>query len=127
MLTHPSRRSWAEYFDKEGVEFAFFSAANAVALQRMQSPDPAQAGADRPTGIEDDLSPFAEPRDMEVGRDNDQSSEPSDEDAYFSAEEDLADHQSPKVKVLSVVELKALFEEVAPAPSGERPFPCFPL
>jgi len=33
LLTAKQRRSWADYFDSQNVKFAFFSAANATALQ----------------------------------------------------------------------------------------------
>ncbi|KAF8756153.1 P-loop containing nucleoside triphosphate hydrolase protein [Rhizoctonia solani] len=36
LLTADQRREWADYFEKEGIQFAFFSAANAKALQEAK-------------------------------------------------------------------------------------------
>lgn len=35
LLTRTQREAWADYFESQGVEFAFFSAANAAALQEQ--------------------------------------------------------------------------------------------
>ncbi|OBZ79926.1 Large subunit GTPase 1 [Grifola frondosa] len=36
LLNAKQRRLWADYFDREGVQYAFFSAANAAALQQAR-------------------------------------------------------------------------------------------
>ncbi|KAI0080368.1 P-loop containing nucleoside triphosphate hydrolase protein [Panus rudis PR-1116 ss-1] len=36
LLTAKQRRLWADYFDEQGIQYAFFSAANATALQQAR-------------------------------------------------------------------------------------------
>lgn len=36
LLTAKQRRQWADYFDSQGIQYAFFSAANATALQEAR-------------------------------------------------------------------------------------------
>ena len=47
----------------------------------------------------------------------------SDDEHYFSAEEDTADGQDPRARVLSVLELEDLFMKCAPPLSGTHTTP----
>jgi large subunit GTPase 1 len=133
MLTGQSlgRRLWADYFDEQGVQYAFFSAMNAAALQRARREAMAGQEEDEPTSEksssrekpgeewklenENPESVHDEPL-SELGKSS--SEEDSENDMYFSAEEDNQDSQDDRAKVLSVLELEHLFKRVAPDISG---------
>ncbi|KAL5533987.1 hypothetical protein ACEPAG_447 [Sanghuangporus baumii] len=119
LLTPKQRCYWADYFDEQHVEYAFFSAANAVALQearRLTSQNGRhEEASDGPS--ESPASPTShEPPESES--ESDESSSKSDESdeshidlRNFGEEEDIED---PRTKVLSVIELEALFLRCSP-------------
>ncbi|KZT30765.1 P-loop containing nucleoside triphosphate hydrolase protein [Neolentinus lepideus HHB14362 ss-1] len=132
LLTAKQRRFWADYFDEQGVQYAFFSAANATAVQEAQREALARAENqttdEKEEAFEAALSENADSvysDSDEVGESDDTEElfedatplldeESSDHELYFSAEEDTADGQDPRAKVLSVLELEALFTVAAP-------------
>ncbi|KAL1739759.1 P-loop containing nucleoside triphosphate hydrolase protein [Schizophyllum fasciatum] len=118
LLTATQRRQWADYFDKQGIQYAFFSAANATALQEARAAaalaaEAADAASKKENGEDED-----EDEDEEMLSEGDglefESESESDEEHYFSAEEDTADGQDPRARVLSVLELEDLFMKCAP-------------
>lgn len=122
------RHLWADYFDGQGIQYAFFSAANATALQQarrealaeaetreeLQDASPSQLG--NPKGDDEDDN-----EKEEGASDSEESSESESEDegVYLSGEEDTPDAQDPRAKVLSVLELEDLFVKAAPDLSCE--------
>ncbi|KAG1908294.1 uncharacterized protein F5891DRAFT_8269 [Suillus fuscotomentosus] len=142
LLTATQRRIWADYFDGQGIQYAFFSAANAAALQQARRDAIAQAeeeqlyednqdeaslsdsdGPDTPSDVSDD--DFAKESVPESSSHSD--SDTDDEHQYVHTEEDSPDGKDPRTKVLSVLELEDLFVTAAPdlsifaGPSGEPP------
>jgi large subunit GTPase 1 len=125
------RRIWADYFDGQGIQYAFFSAANAAALQQARRDAIAQAeeeqlqdeaslsdsdGPDTPSdSVSDD--DFAEESVPESPSHSE--SETEDEHQYVLTEEDSPDGKDPRTKVLSVLELEDLFVTAAPDLSSE--------
>lgn len=128
------RRQWADYFDQQGVRYAFFSAANATALQQARreaqaalaesspeldpeevKPDQSAAESEPSTGQElekqdDDLED-----EEEEWEDDDNSSLSSAHDGrHLVEEDDSPDAQDPRTRVLSVLELEQLFINAAP-------------
>ena len=140
------RRIWADYFDELGIRFAFFSAANAAALQQARRESPAQReeGSSAPHQRSDataeqqkmNLSTTAEaesssdsegPHTPDGHEDNDvppDSENDSDSDdskfRYVPTEEDTPDGRDPRTRVLSVLELEGLFISAAPDLSSMR-------
>jgi len=118
---------WADYFDEQGVQYAFFSAANAAALQeaRRQALAEAEANEAQGDGSSDNLDGIVasegieEEDSEEEDSGSEDKSESDDEGLYLSEEEDSPDSQDPRARVLSVLELEALFVEVAPDLSSE--------
>ncbi|KAF8222122.1 putative LSG1-large-subunit GTPase, partial [Tricholoma matsutake] len=114
LLTTKQRSSWADYFDSQGIHYAFYSAANAVALQEARRE---AAGAEiqllsEEAATQVRLSASCHDEDVASTEDPDSDSMASDhEDSYFSAEEDPQNHRA---KILSVQELEKLFLEKAP-------------
>ncbi|KAI5836458.1 P-loop containing nucleoside triphosphate hydrolase protein [Schizophyllum commune Tattone D] len=113
LLTATQRREWADYFDKQGIQYAFFSAANATALQEARAAAAAAAeevSRKEESKEDDDEEMLSDDEGFESAS---ESSE-SDDEHYFSAEEDTADGQDPRARVLSVLELEDLFMKCAP-------------
>jgi large subunit GTPase 1 len=125
-ILHVFRCLWADYFDTQNVRYAFFSAANAAALQElrreMQVANEASANHDTEhnMGHDDDDSGSNDSAQDDVP--DEQSSEGNSSDVYHSLlvnEENTPDERDPRAKVLSVLELEDLFLQVAPDLSGE--------
>ncbi|KAL0580818.1 hypothetical protein V5O48_001194 [Marasmius crinis-equi] len=132
LLTAKQRLQWADYFDSQSVQYAFFSAANASALQQARRD--AFAAEALTEGIEataadgdsdddeDDAVPSADDDREEDGEIPDSElesdEETDDSDAFYSADEDEEDEgeeiQDPRIRVLSVLELEELFNKSAP-------------
>jgi large subunit GTPase 1 len=123
------RLLWADYFDTQGVQYAFFSAANATALQEARRQASAEAEAKETLGAvsfdnldgiviregtEDDVSE----EEMEDSWSSEESRS-DDEGLYLTGEETSSDGQDPRAKMLSVLELEDLFVKVAPDLSSE--------
>ncbi|KAF9229092.1 P-loop containing nucleoside triphosphate hydrolase protein [Gyrodon lividus] len=143
LLTVKQRRIWADYFDAQGVQYAFFSAANAAALQQArrealarsesdihasqqrqrQHPDAVELNTNSNVTAETESSSDSEgphtPYDDDHGKDVPPDSDvDSDSDdgrlRYVPTEEDTPDGRDPRTKVLSVLELEDLFVTAAP-------------
>ena len=129
------RRQWADYFDQQGVTYAFFSAANATALQkaRREIQEAADAALDNPIDDEGDESDEEEretdgqePR-LESPLSDPDSDTDYDETLYYSAEEDPS--EDARITVLTVPELEELFIRTAPQhlPRSSAYFMCYIL
>ncbi|KAF9650551.1 P-loop containing nucleoside triphosphate hydrolase protein [Thelephora ganbajun] len=115
LLTARQRRLWADYFDRQNVTYAFFSAANAGALQelrremelaKMRETEKEATGNEESSGSDDeDLQALED--EMPVPPENGQT-------FSLPVEEDSEDAHDPRTRVLSVLELEDLFFRVAP-------------
>ncbi|KAG8750346.1 hypothetical protein FRC12_012925, partial [Ceratobasidium sp. 428] len=137
LLTADQRRGWADYFEKEGIQYAFFSAANAKALQEAKrlAEEAAHAHAERepqPTSDEIDNTNEAEhqPDDEEEEEATDPelshtktSPDDSIEEPAPQGDQEIDSHHlpvdagetdDPRTRVLSVLELEELFLSSAP-------------
>ncbi|CUA74783.1 hypothetical protein RSOLAG22IIIB_11472 [Rhizoctonia solani] len=126
LLTADQRREWADYFEKEGIQFAFFSAANAKALQEAKRLAE-EAVDDQPQQITSDEIENQSEIDSE-----DQVVDATELHADESIEEatpqtdtsveihphhlpvDASEADDPRTRVLSVLELEELFLSSAP-------------
>ncbi|KAJ7932579.1 P-loop containing nucleoside triphosphate hydrolase protein [Mycena leptocephala] len=117
LLTAQQRCLWADHFDKQGIQYAFFSAANAAALQQarrdalLESQDSTNKDDENAESDEEETD---EEEDSGDENEDDDESDSEPEEFYFSAEEDSPEGQDPRAKVLSVLELESLFERMAP-------------
>ncbi|KAF9020316.1 P-loop containing nucleoside triphosphate hydrolase protein [Hymenopellis radicata] len=121
LLTAKQRISWADYFDEQGIQYAFFSAANAAAIQQARRDALAaeQAAIEEPEDESDeeigDEETLASSEDVESASQS--GSDDEDDDEYYSAdeqEEEVYATDDPRAKVLSVLELEDLFTKMAP-------------
>lgn len=110
------RRLWADYFDQQNVTYAFFSAANAAALQELrreielakaQETEKEAGGNEESSGSDDEDDPQTP---------EDETSDPQERAQSFPlpVEEDSEDARDPRTRVLSVLGLEDLFFRVAP-------------
>jgi large subunit GTPase 1 len=110
------RRLWADYFDQQHVRYAFFSAANAAALQELRREmELAKAReAERETTGNEESSGSDDEDDPQTPED--ETPEPQEDAQPFTlpVEEDSEDARDPRTRVLSVLELEDLFSKVAP-------------
>ncbi|EPS42601.1 hypothetical protein H072_3399 [Dactylellina haptotyla CBS 200.50] len=125
MMTLKQRQAWADYFEKEGVDYKFFSAA--LAKQIIEGSD------DEYEDEEDDLEGLPEgPEDLEEV-DSDGGVELEQQDRNVEAEDpkidlveaterlDLTEEsEDPRTRIMTVDELESLFLSHAPSlPSDE--------
>jgi large subunit GTPase 1 len=118
VLNLPYRLQWANYFDEQKVDYAFFSALNATALQEARRE--ALAAAQREEALlnepESSGDELEDPGIAEGSSDDDSGSESEySYEEYMSADEEDDGTQDPRTKVLSVLELEDLFTTKAPS------------
>jgi len=123
------RVQWADYFDKNGIQYAFYSAATINALQeaRREAEERAAKEEGEDSDSEDDEDDAEEEEDDEETQsppkdtpsvEGDSGDESENEVDYFSADEEEdeeAQHErDPRAKILSVDELENLFIKFSP-------------
>lgn len=107
LLTRAQRITWADYFDTNGVRFAFYSAANASALQEKDDEEEVRQPNDKtPSKSEEEES--------------DQETSEDDEASPYVRPPEEGEEQEPdsRIRVLTVRELEELFVKSAPPLSG---------
>ncbi|TNY19470.1 hypothetical protein DMC30DRAFT_302895 [Rhodotorula diobovata] len=152
LLTRSQRERWADYFDAHGIQYAFFSAANGIALQEERARQEELAAlaeqSQEDDSEEDDLAPgmkipksgnklkgleskkaapaaaaaaaSSRPRVKHRGDDtDDESEEDSDEELAGRMRRGMGisvpgSDESPRTRILSVLELEDLFMSRAP-------------
>jgi large subunit GTPase 1 len=136
---------WADYFDSQGVQYAFYSAANAAAIQQARRD--AETAQEAAQEAEHDSS-RSEDGDASESEDNvaspsdnsqipppsaegeelsgsDESDEVNSSDHFaFVAEDESEDAKDPRTRVLTVLELEDLFLKTAPDLSSMYFFPA---
>ena len=134
------RRIWADYFDSQGLHYAFYSATDATgrqeALQKALAVGElttaideavegnqriALPGEDEEADEEDTLNADMGSSTPSDGSYDSTESEISDERVDLDSDEDLHGNEDPRSKVLSVLELEDLFIASAPDLSGGFP------
>ncbi|KAI0005568.1 P-loop containing nucleoside triphosphate hydrolase protein [Russula compacta] len=132
LLTAEQRRIWAEYFDSQGLRYAFYSATNATARQealrgssaaglttalgRENEEDQRNATSEEDgetEGVESSLDAETNST-TSAGSYDPIQSDIADEDVDLDTDEDIHDNSDPRTKVLSVLELEDLFIASAP-------------
>lgn len=126
------RRLWANFFDARGVQYAFFSALNAAALQEARRNELAaeqmreeQLKAAEANGTDESHDTLDgdssgsenwvdEVNDSQKQYDDSDDSSDDEERLDYSAEDGDAAAKDPRIRVLSVLELEDLFQQAAP-------------
>ncbi|KAK3169294.1 hypothetical protein OEA41_008677 [Lepraria neglecta] len=125
MMTLPQREVWAEYFEKVGINYKFFSASLAKEMNEAMDLDgePAeeaqplqeQATEDIANGEGDKLAEEAHKMDVQ---------DAEEDEEQWAGEEELEEEHDQRTRILTVDELEALFLENAPEiedKEGEQP------
>ncbi|TFK77272.1 P-loop containing nucleoside triphosphate hydrolase protein [Pluteus cervinus] len=127
LLTHNQRSAWASYLEKQSIPFAFFSAAEATALQSgVTEPLSDSGGSDNDDGFDGAEAPEP-PSSPDNVRTNTVDSPPPVDPYEDRNAEATAEAEDARTKVLTVQELEALFLRVAPNlqdfadPTGKAP------
>ncbi|KAF9076100.1 P-loop containing nucleoside triphosphate hydrolase protein [Rhodocollybia butyracea] len=111
LLTTKQRVQWANYFDSQRIQYAFFSAANAAAIQEARREAALKMQEEATRQDEEVISSENEEQDAE----DSESDTFSDDESYFSVEEEeVAEDVDPRARVLSVLQLEELFVQQAP-------------
>ena len=142
LLTREQRKLWAAYFEREGIDFAFYSAATATAIQQKEAETfpIIGLGSEEPNGprerhqAENPSDPGVSERTSLSNRDDDDNDSESDEnqddvqsESYSEEEEshevllgdpEIHQDQDPSTRVLTVGELEELFVKSAPNLGG---------
>lgn len=121
-----ARRIWADYFDSQGIRYAFYSATNATARQETlrEARDRATEANQRIESSEEDGEADVEESMLDADMSSTTSSGSYDPIQAGSSDEELdlgSDEgtEDARAKVLSVLELEDLFIVSAPDSSGE--------
>jgi hypothetical protein len=116
------RVQWADYLEEQGIQYAFYSAANISAMQeaRRTAAEVNGSGGDKVDieELEIKMVPLSE-RQGVLSTDESESDEDQDDSPYFSADEGEV-VEDPRAKVLSVDELERAFIRNAPELSGMK-------
>ncbi|KAI4149504.1 MAG: hypothetical protein LQ341_001304 [Variospora aurantia] len=122
MMTLNQRKAWAEYFEKVGINYKFFSASlakarnEAMGIGDTDSEDSGSTSSDRVLGsVQANGGKFTEAADQLGTQDEE------DENGQWTSEEDPEDDSDPRTRILTVNELEALFLENAPELENSDP------
>ena len=145
LLTREQRKLWAAYFETEGIDFAFYSAATATAIQqreaealpderdgeelkgpkgRYQTEEPPERSEGTRATVSDPSNNHDSSDASDEGQDDDQDdvqdrsySEEGSHDILLEDPE-IHEDQDPSTRVLTVGELEELFMKSAPNLDG---------
>jgi large subunit GTPase 1 len=109
MMTIEQRKQWADYFEKEGVTYRFFSAALArQTLEEYESEEEEEEEEGEEEGEEAAEALAEETSKLKLkGREE------------AAAEEEASDAEDPRIRIITLDELEAIFLENLPEPVQE--------
>lgn len=117
LLTEQQRSYWAEYFDSQGIQFAFFSAANAAALQALQGSEGYES--DDPQDLwQDEEDTVSESNDLQPGLTSSQA--PLVEDPVERTDSPADKTSSPSSQVIPSIVNESI-PQVLPSTGLDRP------
>ncbi|KAF5323306.1 hypothetical protein D9611_005746 [Ephemerocybe angulata] len=109
------------YFDKEGIKYAFYSAALGIAIQeaRKEAADALEREAEAAEAAKGSDSEDEDEEDEGTEQDELKQAEADAKEQeirniHISADDDDEDVSDPRIRILSVVELEELFHQTAP-------------
>lgn len=97
LLTIEQRRMWADYFEKHGIQYVFFSAANAAALQEQEDRQARRAaGEEMPPKAEDKVN---DREDGDEEEEDEEEDEDEDEDPAIEKHQEEETETAPEAQV----------------------------
>ena len=144
LLTREQRKLWAAYFEREGTDFAFYSAATATAIQqreaetlpviglgpeesngpkeRHRAENPSDPGVSERSSLnnrdDDDNDSESESDENQDDVQSEGSSEEEESHEVLLGDPEIHQDQDPSTRVLTVGELEELFVKSAPNLDG---------
>lgn len=129
LMTLEQRRSWAEWFEGQGIRFAFYSARLAKEAQETSHKAEEEAeeeeegsGSDVSEGKAEELARKIEDLSVDEASDTSEYSSPQLEETSSHSTSDT----DPRTQILTVFELQSLFLRESLAPKGTF-LPCISL
>ena len=122
MMTFEQREAWADYFERVGINYKFFSASLAKAMNDALDPETSSERNSSP--VKDEAQEVTNPNTNELTEGVEKLQIPEDgegEGSGWTSEEDLDDDVDQRTRILTVDELEALFLENAPEIEGPDP------
>ncbi|KAI9805209.1 MAG: hypothetical protein M1825_001045 [Sarcosagium campestre] len=114
MMTLDQRKAWADYFEKRGISYKFFSAALAKALNDVQDLDDASGSSSGSAEDADELAAAAS-NTGEQDADGDSEQSASEEDVDLGVPSNHDTMEDPRTRILTVDELEELFLDHTPS------------
>lgn len=124
MMTLDQREAWADYFDRVGINYKFFSASLAKAMNDALDLETSSERDNSSVMDEDEEVASLNTNELTEGVAKPQIPEDDEEDNGRASEENLDDEVDQRTRILTVDELEALFLENAP--EVENPDPEHP-
>jgi large subunit GTPase 1 len=100
------RKHWADYFDAQGIKYAFYSAALGIAIQEARKE------------AEEALERTAEEKESEGEEEESTEHTEGQPEIIMTADDEDEDVSDPRIRILSVPELEELFIQNAPPLPG---------
>lgn len=115
MMTLRQREAWADYFERVGINYKFFSAS--LAKQMNEAMDLEEEGSEDEQGLPtNNTSKATEDGGVKLAEETEklEVQEKEDDEAQWASEEDLDEDVDQRTRILTTDELEALFLENAP-------------
>ena len=124
MMTLTQREAWADYFEKVGINYKFFSAALAKEINEARDLEDGPIIEDDDLMAEEDVAEVVEGHEdqlMDEANKIDIQDHKEDEEEWASEEEVDPDDEDQRTRILTVDELEELFLENAPEVENTDP------
>ncbi|KAK6353495.1 hypothetical protein TWF696_005458 [Orbilia brochopaga] len=122
MMTLKQRQAWADYFEKEGIEYKFFSAALARQINEAAeaTDDDDEEYEDEPEGLPEGPEDLPDDSGSSADEEHPQPSNEEPTTSLTAATENLAiteeeEEEDPRTRIITVDELESLFLSHAPS------------
>lgn len=127
LMTLEQRQRWADWFEEQGIRFAFYSARLAKEAQETSREDDEEDEKEESDISEDRAEQLAqEIDDLSIDEASDTSEDESPAEPQQSHEPSTSD-TDPRTQILTVFELQSLFLREAPPPKGIFSPPLHPI
>lgn len=128
LMSH-CRKHWADYFDEQGIKYAFYSAALGIAIQeaRKEAVEAMERAAQAEQSEESEEDEVEGKVEEQAKREDEEKAAEKGADSrevverpkiVISADDDDEDVSDPRIRILSVPELEELFIQTAPPLTG---------
>lgn len=124
MMTLAQREAWADYFEKVGINYKFFSAALAKEKNEARDLEDSPEGEDEDLMAEEDIAEVVDDNKDKLADETKKmviQDHGEEEDEWASEEEVDPDDEDQRTRILTVDELEELFLENAPEVENTDP------